>query len=155
MGPLFSCDSCVQKKVIKSNLHIRQRGAYIYFKFVVVASISNRNPRSLSCATHELQPNMADFEIDTNTSGLTCRNDRGGLRGGLKNTIGSLSVENSHVTLTIRSKNAVKSGRFNSPRINLRTVSSCDKRCGCGSRINCDGVCPKLFIIPASDKIVT
>ncbi len=51
------------------------------FKFVVVASISNKNPLSLSWATHELQPSIDDFEMDTSTSGLICRNERGGIRG--------------------------------------------------------------------------
>lgn len=114
----------------------------------MVASISSKKPRSLSCATHELKPRIPIFEIDTNTSGFTCKNERGGQRGGLKNIIGSLSVESSQLTCTMRSRKAVKSGRFNSNFSSLWSVSSCVNRRGWGSRSNCDGVCPKLLIIP-------
>lgn len=95
-----------------------------YLMLVVVASISNKNPFSLSCDTHELQPSIDDLDIDTNTSGLICKNERGGIRGVPRKTIGSLSLVNSHVMLTMRSRNAVKSGFFSSILRSLYRVSS-------------------------------
>lgn len=83
---------------------------------------------------------MAFLEMDIKKSGLACKNDLGGLRGLLKNTIGSFSLEKSQLICAMRSRKTVMSGFFNSNRINLASTSSWVRRRGCGSRSNCDGV---------------
>lgn len=138
-----------QKKIRNSDLKWKLVIS-TYFRLVVVASISRRNPLSFSCDIHELQPKIALFEIDIKKSGLACRNDLGGLRGVLKKTIGSFSFEKSQFTWAMRSRNAVTSGFFSSNRSNLDRTSSWVRRFGCGSRNSCDGVWPKLFIIPST-----